>query len=88
MDDATRQLSQRLVAVCGLAPEVAHRAVAELLDAFEATVDDFIARRHDELQRQGWPNESIYRQIRSELASRRFRAPDLSDRQIRRRIYG
>lgn len=87
-DEATRQLSRRLAAVCGLEPSLAGRVVAEVLDAFEATVDDFIAVRHDELQRQGWPNDAIYQQIRRELEGRRFRAPELSDRQIRRRIYG
>jgi len=88
MQDLESTLIRRLVQVCGLPAPTARRVVAEVLDAFEGTVDEFIARRHDELQRQGLGNDSIYRTIRDELAGRRFCAPELSERQIRRRIYG
>ncbi len=88
MEEASHPLARRLVQVCGLEGAEASRVVDEVLDAFDGTVDDFIAARHDALQREGWSNEAIYRRIREELAGQRFRAPALSERQIRRRIYG
>lgn len=81
-------LHTRLTTIVGLSPEQARRVVAEVLDVFEDTVDAFIARRHAELQRQGLHNDAIYARLRQELAEGRFGAPALSDRQIRRRIYG
>jgi hypothetical protein len=51
-------------------------------------VDEFIARRHAELQAQGESNAEIFERIAAELRGLRFKAPELSARQIRRRIYG
>jgi hypothetical protein len=88
MDDPAEALTRRLTSVCGLGPAKATQIVAEVLDEFAVTVDEFIAARHEALQRSGRSNAEIYRQIRTDLAGYRFRAPPLSDRQIRRRIYG
>jgi hypothetical protein len=83
-----RDVERRLQHVLGLSPERAARAVAEVLDALDCDVDSYIAQRHAELQRQGVPNPEIYERIASELSAQRFKAPPLSARQIRRRIYG
>jgi hypothetical protein len=79
---------QRLKMLLGLSPEQAARAVAEVLDSLRFEVDEYIAQRHSELQRQGVSNPQIFELIADELPSLRFRAPELSARQIRRRIYG
>lgn len=72
----------------GLTPDVAARAVAEILDSFRLDVDEYIALRHSELQGMGITNPEIYDRIAAELPTLRFAAPPLTARQIRRRIYG
>ena len=79
---------QRLQSLLGLSGRQAARAVDEVLDALGLEVDEFIARRHAELQSQGENNTEIFERIAEELATLRFKAPALSARQIRRRIYG
>lgn len=66
----------------------AARLVDEVLAALDETPEDFIRRRHRSLQSEGLSNESIFARIGSELARRRFRAPEYSARQLRRIIYG
>ena len=66
----------------------ARRAVDEVLAFMSETPEEFIRRRHIALQAQGQSNTAIFAQIARELAQRRFRAPDYSERQIRRVIYG
>lgn len=88
MQSPVDALRSRLVSIVGLSPDQAEQVVSEVLDALDDTVDTFIARRHAELQRQGLHNDAIYAQLRRELHEGRFRAQTLSDRQIRRRIYG
>ena len=84
LKDATRRLELLL----GLSPKVAERALAEVLDCFDRDVDEHIRSRHAELQRIGLDNAAIYALIARELEQLRFKAPRLSARQIRRRIYG
>ena len=79
---------ERLERLLGLGPAQARRAVTETLDCLWRGVDDYIAERHKELQARGVRNEAIYETIARELAALRFAAPQLSARQIRRRIYG
>jgi hypothetical protein len=71
-----------------LTPQEAARLVHEVLAFMSEMPEDFVRRRHLALQAQGLSNRAIYLQITTELASRRFRAPDYSERQIRRIIYG
>lgn len=63
-----------------------------LIDDFwaftEETVEDFVKRRHSELQREGLRNEAIYRRLALEASTGRFKSPALSLRQVRRIIYG
>lgn len=81
-------VQRRLVSVLGLSRAQAGRAVDEVLDSLGLEVDEFIARRHAELQAQGESNAEIFERIAEELRALRFKAPELSARQIRRRIYG
>lgn len=82
------EVQQRLQSVLGLSRTQASRAVDEVLDSLALEVDEFIARRHGELQAQGASNVEIFERIAEELRALRFKAPELSARQIRRRIYG
>jgi hypothetical protein len=71
-----------------LSPQEAARLVNEVLAFMNETPEDFIRRRHLALQSQGLSNRAIYLQITTELTQRRFCAPEYSERQIRRVIYG
>lgn len=71
-----------------LSAQEATRLVNEVLAFMSEVPEDFIRRRHLALQAQGLSNRAIYLQISDELANRRFRAPEYSERQLRRIIYG
>ncbi len=62
--------------------------VEDLGEYFSTDVKKFIGLRHQKLQKEGLKNDKIYSQIHEELKERRFAAPELSIRQIRRIIYG
>ena len=66
----------------------AQRVVAEVLAYFSEPLERFIARRHAELQGEELKNDDIFARIAFELDARRFAAPPLSTRQIRRLVYG
>lgn len=88
MSTSVTDVQARLQSVLGLSRTQASRAVDEVLDSLGLEVDEFIARRHAELQAQGESNNEIFERIAEELRALRFKAPELSARQIRRRIYG
>lgn len=88
MSISVTDVRQRLQSVLGLSGTQASRVVDEVLDSLGLEVDEFIARRHGELQAQGENNTEIFERIAQELRALRFKAPELSARQIRRRIYG
>lgn len=72
----------------GLAPGEAQRLIDDVLAHFSETTEAFVRRRHRELQREGVANAQSFARIARELASRRVAPPRLSERQIRRVIYG
>ena len=66
----------------------ASRLVDEVLAFLGESAEEFVCRRHRELQQAGHPNREIFARIGAEAAQRRFRAPPYSERQIRRLVYG
>lgn len=86
-DSDTQELVERLQQT-GMSPGEAQRLVADVLAHFTETTEDFVRRRHRELQRRGVPGAQSYAVIGRELTQRRVRPPQLSERQIRRVIYG
>jgi hypothetical protein len=63
--------------------------VADVAAYFGETVEQFVKRRHAELQGNGNKrNDEIWPQLAAELKVRRFRVGDLTERQLRRIIYG
>lgn len=69
------------------------------IDALERLLDDiwsftalsqeaYALKRHGELKALGERNQSIYARLISELESGRFQTKELSERQVRRMIYG
>ena len=71
-----------------LTPAEAQKLVDEVLAYYNESAQCFIRRRHYELQKSGLANSSIYRLIGDELKRHRFVAEPLTERQIRRAIYG
>jgi hypothetical protein len=72
----------------GLPESTATRVVADINEYFSETVDDYVRRRHAELKSDHRKNDEIWPLIATELGVRRFGAPDLTERQLRRMVYG
>jgi polyhydroxyalkanoate synthesis regulator phasin len=82
------ELLDHLVRVTPLGRSDARRVVDEVLAYFDEPVERLVRRRHGELQHVGLANAEIFAQIASELRWWRVAAPELTERQIRRIIYG
>lgn len=79
---------RHLMTTFGLSAGDADRLLAEVAARYGQTVDGFVRERHAALKRRGLKNEAIYRTIIAEAQQRRFAAEPLTERQIRRLIYG
>ncbi|MGW5862015.1 hypothetical protein ACWFRJ_07565 [Streptomyces sp. NPDC055239] len=64
------------------------RVIQDVLAYFDETTEDFVRRRHRELQGQGLLNAAIFEQISADLKYRAVSPPELTLRQLRRMIYG
>ena len=82
------ELLQHLEGTTRLTRAEAERVVGEVLVYFSEPLEQFVARRHAELQGEELKNPEIFARIVAELRERRFAAPELSERQIRRMVYG
>ena len=83
-----RELVEHLCRHAALSAGDAERLLIEVLAWYSDTVEDFVRRRHRELQLEGLDNAAIYDLIAGELPAHRFATTALSTRQIRRLIYG
>ncbi len=83
-DDLVRHLSATL----GLEPALAARVIGETMAYLDESVEQYVQRRHRELQSEGVSNPQAFERIRGEVAARRFATQALSIRQVRRLIYG
>ena len=72
----------------GVSRGQAARLVDEVLAYFSETPEEFVRRRHRELQADGVANTESFAAVARELGQRRVAGPQLSERQIRRIIYG
>ena len=86
-DQFPPDLVRYLAASTDLPPATAVRVVADVVAYFSETVEDFVRRRHGELQRRKYKNDEIWPVIVAEVALRRFSAPEISERQLRRIVY-
>ncbi|MFG2608385.1 hypothetical protein ACGFT2_33280 [Streptomyces sp. NPDC048514] len=64
------------------------RVVQDVLAFFDETTQDFVRRRHRELQAQGLVNTEIFDRIEADLKYRAVAPPELTLRQLRRMVYG
>jgi hypothetical protein len=77
-----------VAASTGLPEVTAVRVVADITAYFSESVEDFVRRRHGEMRAVHRKNDEIWPRIVAELGARRFGAPALSERQLRRIVYG
>jgi hypothetical protein len=89
MDDSYPQdLVRHVARSTGLDEATASRVVADVTAYFGQTVQEYVISRHEDLKSRSRKNDDIWPLIAGELKSRRFRAGELSERQLRRMIYG
>jgi hypothetical protein len=87
-DQFPQDLALYLAASTGLPQATAVRVVADVTTYFGETIEEFVRRRHVELRRNQHKNHEIWPVIAAELGQHRFAAPGLSERQLRRIVYG
>jgi hypothetical protein len=81
-------LVRHVAASTGLPEATATRVVADVKAYFSETVEAYVRRRHAELKDKNWKNDEIWPLLAAELTARRFGAPELTERQLRRTVYG
>jgi hypothetical protein len=85
---AEPDLVRHVIATTGLSPATATRVIAEVVAYFDETVEDFVRRRHHELKLRQLRNAQIWPALAGEITMRRFGAPEMTERQLRRIVYG
>ena len=89
MDDSYPQdLVRHVARSTGLDEATASRVVADVMAYFGQTVEEYVVERHENLKSRNRKNDDIWPLIMEELRTRRFKADELSERQLRRMVYG
>jgi hypothetical protein len=88
MERVDTDLVDRIAASTGLTSAEAVRVIEDVLAWYREPVEDYVRRRHAHYHLYGKHNAEIYPLIAGELASRVVAAPRLSERKIRRIVYG
>ncbi len=83
-----QELIAYLVRTTPLSHGEATRVVGDVFAYLGETPEGYVRRRHLVLQAEGLSNPEIFARLQVELEQWRFRAPGLTERQIRRIIYG
>lgn len=81
-------LVAHLVTTTGLSEAEAARVVDDVVAFHAEPVEAYVRRRHAELKTYGARNPEIFARLVDELAGRVVAAPPLTERQLRRMIYG
>ena len=81
-------LVSHVVATTSLTPGEAARVIEDVIDFHAQSVEDYVRARHAHLKTYGARNPQIFARIAEELADRVVAAPELSERQLRRIVYG
>ena len=85
---AEPDLVRHITVSTGLPHATAARVIADVLAYYGETAEDFVRRRHHEMRLRQVKNAAIWPAIADEMTTRRFCAPALSQRQLRRIVYG
>ena len=86
--EVDQALLDHIVRSTGWPRPLCERVILDVIAAYDEPVSVYVQRRHTELKRQGLKNEQIFSRLLEEIPARRFSASDLTERQIRRMIYG
>ena len=81
-------LVDRIATSTGLSASEAARVVEDVIAFHAEPVEAYVRRRHAELKTYGAKNPEIFARISEELADRVVAAPELTERQLRRIVYG
>ena len=81
-------LVDHVVSTTELTPAEATRVVEDVIAFHAEPVEAYVRRRHAELKTNGIRNPEIFARLVEELAQRVVAAPELSERQLRRIVYG
>ena len=68
----------------GLTPAEAARVIDDVTAYYREPVEDFVRRRHRDLQTYGAKNAEIFARSPTSCAAALVAAPDLTERQLRR----
>lgn len=82
------ELVDRVASSTGLTPAEAARVVDDIVAWYREPVEEYVRRRHKHHHLFGKRNSEIFALIADELSGRLVAAPSLSQRQLRRIIYG
>jgi hypothetical protein len=85
---ADPELIERIAVSTGLSPAEAARVVEDVVAFHAEPVEEYVRRRHAHLKTYGARNQEIFSRIADELAGRVVAAPRLTERQLRRIVYG
>jgi hypothetical protein len=72
----------------GVEPAAFDRLYEAFAAYFDVSLEEYVRRRHLELQKAGARNEAIYAALLAEARDMRFAERGLTERRIRRLIYG
>ena len=86
--ETQEELTHYLCRQYGLTETIAANLITEVLAYHNQSHEEFIHQRHRELQESGVTNKNAFQLIQKEICERRFTAPQLTERQIRRILYG
>ena len=81
-------LVSHVVATTALSEAEAARVIDDVIAFHAQVVEDFVRIRHASLKTYGAKNPEIFERIADELRGRVFAAPELTERQLRRIVYG
>lgn len=85
---ADPELVERVVASTGLTAAEASRLIEDVVAFHAEPVEEYVRRRHAHLKAYGARNAEIFTRIAAELGDRVVAAPALTERQLRRIVYG
>lgn len=82
------EIVARVAAGTGLTAAEAARVVDDVIAFHAETLHEYVRRRHREMRLVGLHNDEIFTRVRAELRDRPVAPPPVSERQLRRIVYG
>ena len=81
-------LVSHVVATTSLTPGEAARVIEDVIAFHAQPVEEYVRARHASLKTYGAKNPEIFARIAEELTTRVVAPPALTERQLRRIVYG